>query len=625
MGRFDDFELPVEKIQAYPLVFEALVSPECSIFQDVRRYQSVTSSLEVKTIDINGKIPLEQGMTQIPMASLSANARKEFIEYLKVRVTRGDNIGSLWVFFRSEDKKIITAYGANMVHKDSLQGQSRAIALLNELQKGGPKTALLIKLAVILGVLALVSVGGYVLYDKFFTGKSFELSLGSSAPDSMEMVFYSELFPEVYSWLDSDKPDEKKIAEIFLNPDYVKDILSCMNQEAYQDTSDSDANFKGTRLALFVYFNYNKEVTKSLRKYEMQLSETEMKRLARIYSCAESGYTSNVFYFKVGDLNIKNPQVSQFLNDNMVSYADYKRLRDSEEFSEMLKADTIDFKMRNFLADVYTFSPLKIEAPLDDIDWYLLAGTDTTGKLSFAAFFKRDASTLVPRKIASALMGGASGTDQIYTWFAIDDAQQRELKISNTSAVYFTDKIGQSFKLALIAEKIDKMKLSPIESGFSVVIQRELLMEDSKGKYGIQCYDPLTSLVLSNLITKSSFEKSSHVTLKRDPIQVNTSLVQLSKDDSSSTQAVNISPGRSEIVSLFKQADYFRGKLANGRVVKFERADINLFNPFSFMVYSDSITFSYKHEINGMNFEIDEKRLEIIKSVDGGYQITEQD
>ncbi len=624
MGRFDDFELPVEKIQAYPLVFEALVPPECSIFQDVRRYQSVTSSLDVRIIDINGKIPLEQGMTQIPMASLSANARKEFIEYLKVRVTRGDNIGSLWVFFRSEDKKIITAYGANVVHKDSLQGQSRAIALLKELQKGGPRTTFLIKLAVILGVLALVSAGGYALYDKFFTGKSFELSLGSSDPDSMEMVFYNELFPEVYSWLDSDKPDEKKIAETLLNPDYVKDLLSCMNQEAYQDTSDSDANFKSTRLALFVYFNYNKAVTKALRKYEMQLSGTEMKRLARIYSCAESGYTSNVFYFKVGDLNIKQPQVSQILNENMVSYTDYKRLRDSQEFSQMLKADTIDFKMKNFLADVYTFSPLKIEAPLDDIDWYLLAGRDTTGKLSFAAFFKRDESTLVPRRIASALMG-AGGTDQTYTWYAIDDTQQRELKISNTSAVYFTDKIGQSFKLALIAEKIENMQLSPIESNFPVAVHRELLMEDSKGKYGIQCYDPLTSLVLSNLINKSSFEKSSHVTLKRDPIQVNTSLVQLSKDDSSSTQAVNISPGRSGIVSLFKNADHFRGKLANGRVVKFERADVNLFNPFSFMVYSDSITFSYKHEINGMKFGIDEKKLEIIKSVDGGYQITEQD
>ncbi len=624
MGRFDDFELPVEKIQAYPLIFEALVPPECSIFQDVRRYQSVTSNLDVRIIDINGKIPLEPGMTQISMSRLSGGARKEFIEYLKMRVTRGDNIGSRWAFFRSEDKKIITAYGANVVHKDSLQGQARAIALLKELQKGGPKTVFLVKLMLILGILALLSGGGYALYDKFFTGKTFDLSLGTADSDSMEMVFYSRHFPEVYAWRDSDLPDEKKIADTFLNPDYVKDILSCMNQDAYRDVSESDVNFKGDRLALFVYFNYNREVTKALRKYDMQLSGTEMNRLARIYSCEASGYTSNVFYFKVGDLNIKHPQVNQFLSDNMISYTDYKRLRDSQEFSQMLKADTIDFKLKNFLADVYTFSPLKIESPLEDIDWYLLAGRNADGKLTFAGFFRRDESTLVPRRVAAALMGGES-TGETYTWYAIDDDQQRELKISRASAVYFTEKVGQSFKLTLISEKIEQMKLRRIESHFPVAVHRELLMEDAKGKYGIQCYDPLTSLVLSNLISKSSFEKSSHVTLKRDPIQVNTSLVQLSKDDSSSTQAVNISPGRSGIVSLFKDTDYFRGKLANGRTVKFERADINVFNPFAFMVYNDSITFSYKHEINGMEFEIGQKRLSINKSVDGGYQITELD
>jgi len=623
MGRFDDFELLVGKIQDYPLVFEARVPPECKIFQDVRRYQCVTSNLDVKIIDIKGKIPLEQGMTQIPMSSLPGGARKEFIEYLTVRVTRGDNIGSLWAFFRSEEKKIITAYGANVVHKDSTQGQARAIALLKELKKSGPKIGFLIKLAVILGVLALVYVGGYKLYNKFSTGNFFHFSLGSHHSNVSEIEFYNKLFPDVSSWLASDKPEEKKIAETLLNPDYVKELLSCMNQDAYQESSDSDTNFAGTRLALFVYFNYNKVVTKALQKYDMQLTGTEMKRLARIYSCARSGYTSNVFYYKVGDLNIKQSQLSKVLKDNMISYTDFKRLRDSHQFSQMLKADTIDFKMKNFLADVYTFSPLKIEEPLDDIDWYLLAVRDTGGKLSFAAFFKRNESTLVPRRIASALMGKGD-MEQTYTWYAIDQSQQRELKISNRSTVYFTDKIGQSFKLGLIGKKIKEMRLRPIRSYFPVAINRELLMEDSKGKYGIQCYDPLTSLVLSNLINKSSFEKSSHVTLKRDPLQVNTSLVQLSTDDSTSTKALNISPGRSGIVSLFRNVDYFRGKLANGRVVRFERADVNLFNPFSYMVYSDSITFSYKHEINGMKFEVDDKKLEIVKSVDGGSQIIEQ-
>ena len=118
-----------------------------------------------------------------------------------------------------------------------------------------------------------------------------------------------------------------------------------------------------------------------------------------------------------------------------------------------------------------------------------------------------------------------------------------------------------------------------------VTVHRELLMGDSKGKYGIQCYDPITSLVLSNLISKSSFEQENKVSLKRDPIQVNTTLVQLSKDDSFSTQAVNITPGKYGIVKLFEPQDSFRGRLNNGNTITFEKATTNLFNPFSFMVF----------------------------------------
>ena len=624
MGRFDDFELPVEKVQTYPLEYKALVPDSCSIFQDVRRYQSLTANLDVKIIDINGRIVPEQGMTPLSMASLSGGARKEFIEYLKLRVTRGDNIGSRWAFFRSEDKKMVYAYGANVVDKEAARGQARAIALLKALQRGGPKTVFLLRLLLVIALVSLVMGGGYVIYDKLFKGKSFEFSRGDATPGSPEMVFYRERFPLVYEWLSSDKPDRKKIAETLLNPDYVTDMLTCMNREAYQDLSEADENFRAGRMALFVYFNYNREVARALDRYDMQLEGTEMERLAKVYSCDRSGYTSNVFYFKVGDLNIKHPQVSRFFSDNLVSYKDYQRLRDDKEFAQMLKADTIDFRLKNFLADVYTFSPLKIEKPLEDIDWYLLAGREKGGKLAFAAFFRRGESTLVPRAVASALMSGESAS-ATYTWYTIDDDQKRELKISRDDTVYFTDRIGQSFKLALIADKIKQLRLDKVTTDFPVRVHRELLMEDSKGKYGIQTHDPVTSLVLSNLIRRSSFEKSSNITLKRDPIQVNTTLVQLSRDDSSSTQAVNISPGRSSIVNLFRDADRFQGRLENGRTVKFERADINIFNPFSFMVYNDSITFSYKHEINGMRFEIDEKRLRIVKSVDGGYQIREEE
>ena len=56
MSRFERFELPVNKVQEYPLVFEAITPDDCSLFQDVRRYQSVTTHLDVRIIPVDGKI-----------------------------------------------------------------------------------------------------------------------------------------------------------------------------------------------------------------------------------------------------------------------------------------------------------------------------------------------------------------------------------------------------------------------------------------------------------------------------------------------------------------------------------------------------------------------------------------
>lgn len=624
MGRFDDFELAVRKVRAYPLIYEVDVPSECSVFQDVRRYQSVTSQLDVRIVDINGSITLDQGMIPVPMAALPAKARNEFIDYLKLRVTRGDNIGSRWAFFRSESSKTITAFGANVVEKDALQGQERAIALMNELQRSGPKTTLLIKMLALVLILVLAAGGGYYIYQTFFAGDGSRPKVRTVDPESREMAFYQRVFPDVSAWQNSDKPDLRQIAEALIRPEYLTDILSCMDRDYYRTSPEDDKNFRWARLALFVYFNYNQAVSRALDRYAMKLDGTELARLARVYSTDASGYASNIFYFKVGDLNIRHPQITRFLNDNLVSYEDYERLRDPEEFARMLRADTIDFKLKNYLADVYTFTPLMIENPLEKMDWYLLTGIDDEGKIDFAAFFSRAESTLIPRRISAALMTGGSGKKR-FAWYAINGDQQRALKLDEDANVYFARKVGQTFKLDLIDRKISELGLQAVDGGMDVTVHRELLMEDSKGKYGIQTRDPLTSLVLSNLISRSSFEQSTNVPLKRDPIQINTSLIQLSKDDGTSTQAVNISPGRSGILSLFRSVEWFRGKLANGRIVKFERADVNLFNPFSFMVLNDSITFGYRHEINQMTLEIDDKRLKIVKSSDGGYQIVTLD
>lgn len=630
MGRFERFELAVNKVQDYPLIFEAVIPPECSLFQDVRRYQSITSHLDVRVINIDGRVQMEHGVEPVSISKISSAERKEFIEYLRLRISRGDNIGSSWLFFRPENrKKPLIALGANVVHKDSATGHARAIHLLTELQKSGPKIDMIMKIVISVVIAALLGLSGYFVYDRFIRGSDFKigdkLSLGRYFPgaQSDEMQFYQTVFPDIYGWLYSEVVDEQVIAKELLKPDYVKDIITCMDRSFYLEGGNGGAtsgeNYKGTRLALFVYFNYNRDVKDAIEKYRHKLDTTEFGRLAKIYSCSQSGYSSNIFYFKVGDLDIQSPQINQYLTDNLISYNDYTRLRDTEGFSEMLRKDDINFRLKNFLSDVYTFTPLKVEKPVEEIDWYLLTKGSSEGKISFAAFFKRDESTMVPRDISSELMKQQDG----FVWYKIDEDQKQKLNLKDSSTICFTEKIGQNFKLEAIERKIKELALEIVEGSFPVTVHRDLLMEDSKGKYGIQCYDPLTSLVLSNLISKSSFETENKITLKRDPIQINTSLIQLSKDDSSSTQAINISPGKTGIVNMFKEVDHFRGKLANGQDVKFEKADINLFTPFSFTVYDDSITFSYKHEISGMEFSVNKKILKIVKSDDGGHQIVE--
>lgn len=637
MSRFERFELPVNKIQEYPLVFEAVIPDGCSLFQDIRRYQSVTADLDVRIIDMEGKIPLEPGMIPVPMAKLSKGEKKAFIEYLKLRITRGDNIGSSWVFFRSpEKKKPVVAFGANVVYRDSETGHARAIHLLKEMQKSGPKTKFFTKILVVLILAAILGVGGYYGYNRFVGGKTFDMTKYlPGGPDSKEMAFYESMFPDVYQWLSSDVVDLRVLAQDLLKPEYIREIISFMKKDFHEDR-DNKENFRGNRLALFVYFNYNEEIKATLNKYRVKLDDTEFGRLSRIYSCKESGYTSNIFYFKVGDLEVKPPRINQFLTENMIAYNDYTRLRDADGFSHMLKKDSINSRLKTFLSDVYTFSPLKVENPVEDIDWYLLVQRSSSGRLDFAAFFKRGESTLIPREISNRLMDyrwvppadtaekkGAVQIETGFMWYQIDYDQKRSLNLSNNAIGYFTEKIGQASKLEVVDRKIKELSLEKIKGDFPVVIHRELLMEDSKGKYGVQCFDPLTSLVFSNIITKSSFEKISNLSLKRDPIQINTSMVQLSKDDSTSTQAINISPGKTGIVNMFRKVDFFRAKLANGESVKFQREDVNLFNPFSFMVHSDSITFNYRHEINGMEFVIKKAAFKIETSGDGGYQIIE--
>lgn len=621
MGRFEEFELNIRKIRNFPLTYEAQIPSECSFFQDVRRYQSVSSKLEVRVINVDGIITLEPDTTPVPMSKLTMVEKKEFVEYLKIRVTRGDNIGSSWAFFRPQDKKKpVIAYGANIVHRDADTGQDRARELLHLLQGNKIKIRNLKQTLTILAVFLAVVLGSAGVYKYFYIEGRFPFKSIGKTLDSPEMIFYKTVFPQVFEWKKDDRPFTRKIAEDLLRPEYVTHILRSMDQEFYREEKTKDDN-RGYRLALFAYFNYNRDVAAAMERHETKLKGTQFERLANIYSCRESGYTSNIFYFKVGDLNLKPAEISKILTENMVTYRDYIKLRDADEFSDLLEKDGISYKLKSFLEDVYTFTPLRITAPLKDMEWYLLTRTDAGGDMDFSAFFRQDKATMIPRQTGELLLNGQ--TPENFSWFGITEAQAAELKLSDASLTSFTKTMGQGLKLEALNAKISSLGLKPTKKPMDVTVHRELLMGDSKGKYGIKCYDPITSLVLSNLISKSSFEHDNNLSLKRDPIQVNTTLVQLSKDDGFSTQSVTITPGRYGLIKLFEPLKSFRGTLNNGQTVTFEKATANLFNPFSFMVFKESISLSFKHDITDMGIDLGADQLKIVKSSDGNYQIVQ--
>ncbi|MGD9826886.1 hypothetical protein [Desulfobacter sp.] len=136
MARLNEFELSLIKVTDSPLIYKAQIPPECTFFQDVRRYQSIGPQMEIRIIPVNGLIELDPDMEPVSFNKLTGAERKALVDYLTVRVARGDNIGYAWAFFRSPDKKkSLVAYGGNVVHNDTYTGREHVTALLSMLQK----------------------------------------------------------------------------------------------------------------------------------------------------------------------------------------------------------------------------------------------------------------------------------------------------------------------------------------------------------------------------------------------------------------------------------------------------------------------------------------------------------
>ena len=621
MGRLSEFELTVKKVSDSPLIYKAQVPFECTFFQDIRRYQSIGPYMEIRIIPVNGMIELDPDMEPISFNKLSWAERKALVDYLTVRIARGDNIGYAWAFFKSPDKKkSLVAYGGNVVHDDTYLGKERVTALLSTLQKQKGVSKMKRRWfpwLFALFLIAMVVLAGYK-YGRLPNIMPLLSSIGKDA--GPEMQFYKSVFPDLYAWRDDGRPEQKDVAKKLLKTEYVSNLLATMSMDDYRRQGEQDMN-RGNRLILFVYFNYNTPVEELISSRREVLAGTQFMRLARIYSTLQSGYASNIFYFKVGDLNIKHTEISNYMKQNMISYHDFKKIRDENAFAELMASDRISYKMKGFLENVYTFTPLRIDTKVNEKSWYLLTRHSSSGRLDFAAFFHQGSATLVPKRIGHQVLD-VNGLPSDMAWYALDDNQAEELKLSESALTYFSTETGQINQLDIIKERISTMGLSVLsQDRIKVSVHRELLMGDPKGKYGIQTNDPITSLVLSNLITKSSFEQEANVSLKRDPIQFNTTLIQLSKDDSFSVQSVTITPGTTNIIRLFEPLDSFKATFRDGTATTFEKASVNLFNPFTFMVSRDSITLCFRHDITDMTIEAGDTELKIVKAKDGNYQV----
>ena len=623
MGRLNEFELTIRKTKDSPLTYEALIPSECNFFQDVRRFQSIEPTLEFRIIPVNGTIELDPDMEPISINKLNGSERKALAEYLTVRVARGDNIGSAYAFFQSPDRrKPIIAYGGNVVHNDTAVGKERVRELLALLQKKKGVSQMRRRWLprILVGLLIFAVIFAGLKYGHL--AKRFPFKRSASAPTGQEMEFYQSVFPNVSEWLTGDNTAKKEAAQALLKPEYIAGIRQNLGQEFYQPDHYADMS-QGNRLILFVYFNYNTDVAALVNTHRGILADTEFMRLARIYSTRMSGYASNIFYFKVGGLDIKHAEISRFMKQNMITFRDYKKIRDADAFSTLMENNSAGYKMKGFLENVYTFTPLLIKSSLKNRSWFLLTRRAKDGTLDFAAFFHKEDATLVPKRIGNLILGEKRIPENM-TWYALDEGQAEKLRLSDNALTHFSRETGQIQQLGIIENYVKTLGLEPADQNrISVSVHRELLMGDVKGKYGIQTNDPITSLVLSNLITKDSFEREASVSLKRDPIQFNTTLVQLSKDDSFSVQSVTITPGTTNIIRLFEPLDSFRAIFSDGTRAVFEKASVNLFNPFTFMISRDSITFSFRHDIKDMEIDTGDVQLKIVKAGDGNYQIVE--
>ena len=601
------------------------------------RYEYRSDALNVQLVNaIDNTIQLDKNFKQVPFKKLSGRERNSLQWYLQDKLNNGDNAGSQWVFFRSKNQKHpIIAYGANVVYSDIEKGREQAndfLANLNQQRKARRRIFGLLSLLMI-AVLSALLWSTYIqdvlpkLMSVFKQGNTTATNKATEIVNIFQgndeaMKFYAKVFPDVYAWKSESDEEKKHIADELLQPQYIKQILSHTQGNFWtqktsfpQTTSLPTEQYtpKAIRFILFDLFNYNEEIHRTWEKNRDRLKDTTFGKLYRKYSFLNTNFSNTILYYKVGDINIEQKDISGYLQEHSIEDQDYKKVREPDITGQFQMTEEIKQKLGELLeAGLHSHIPLKIANPQSN-DWYLCVETENNSQtISFAAFFKKDRYTLVPKEKGKILT--MPSLPENFKWYQISPEQATQLKLSDNSTIYLQSGAAQTPRINMLMKKINALGLQ-ITDNLQVQTYHELLMSDDQGKYGLQSNDPITSLLLANLIREESFKDTKKTSLTRDEVSIHIDSIQLSKESTFSDTITNISPGQQDILTAFQKADSFVGKFSNGKQeITFNNIEKDMFTTYGFTIVGNAIVFIRKNEeIDQMTINIGGNDYKIIK------------
>ena len=341
-----DFGLPIheDKTNSGTWIVD-VPKDKCKIIPQSERYTYKDEQIEIRLVDAYHKIVLDKNYKPISFNKLSFTQKRNFQEYLHERIKEGSNIGSRWVFFRSKyQKQPVIIYGPNVVFGDIDEGSDQINKFFAQMSFERKRK---LRLAFLLAVL-LMTIGGAIIWKMRSpeVAQIIKRTIPTVGGDSKAMEFYKKVFPDVYEWRNQADQPRKEIAEDILRPEYIESLLKHTQQVFWKTTSQNvSTENKMIRFILFDFFNYNEELKTKWEKYKSTIEKTTFGDLYKKYSIANSNLPNTIVYYKVGDINLEQIDIDNYLAKNYID-SGYKKIEEQEIFRDLPIEGTVKEQLR---------------------------------------------------------------------------------------------------------------------------------------------------------------------------------------------------------------------------------------------------------------------------------------